>query len=141
VDTSGGRVAAVPTPGAVKVDGDLREWDLSGLEEVTLDVKDANALQAAYAVMHDQERLYLAVKVTDPTPLRNLYTPLEPFWRGDAVQFRIGVDPSLPRPLPPRGEGLSPEFRPRVAWMSAWRNHVEAKTTYTSTAAMRLRPR
>ena len=127
VDTSGGRVAAVPTPGAVKVDGDLREWDLSGLEEVTLDVKDANALQAAYAVMHDQERLYLAVKVTDPTPLRNLYTPLEPFWRGDAVQFRIGVDPSLPRPLPPRGEGLSPEFRPRVAWISAWRNHVEGK--------------
>ncbi|MDD4932597.1 MAG: FlgD immunoglobulin-like domain containing protein [Methylacidiphilaceae bacterium] len=95
-ETDNHLLVAVPPPGAVRVDGDLGDWDLSGTIEACYDLatlRQTHSVQVA--AMHDAKYLYLSFRFRDPTPMENWTNPsLEPQggWRGDAVQARFQTD-------------------------------------------------
>ena len=59
-------IRAVPAPGAVKIDGDLSDWDFSGRIWSFADIAIRDRYSAQTAAMWDKDYLYLAVKFTDP---------------------------------------------------------------------------
>jgi sugar lactone lactonase YvrE len=87
---------AVPAPAAVVVDGELPEWDTSGGIFICPDTQLLLTRASAWAyVMYDQDALYVALDVNDPTPLGNAHDPeSEPAlgWGGDGVQVRLQTD-------------------------------------------------
>lgn len=92
---------AVPAPGAVTLDGKLDDWDLSGAIESYVMPETRENQNSKFALMYDAEALYIGAIVRDPTPLMNQRAPEtegDLGWDGDAVQFRIGVDPSRAYP-------------------------------------------
>ena len=112
------RVFVVPTPpstgsfgkaqdgsgqaGKVVIDGDLKDWDLSG-EILTYVVEASMDYQSARtAFMYDNEALYISCRVADPSPMLNQADPaVNPDfgWDGDAFQLRLALDPDLGYPL------------------------------------------
>jgi len=87
---------AVPAPGPVTVDGDVQEWDTSAGIFICPDTQLLLGKAAAWAyVMYDQDALYVALDVADPTPLSNAHDPdSEPGlgWGGDCIQLRLQTD-------------------------------------------------
>jgi len=97
------KVIVVPTPGTVAVDGDLKDWDLSGAIECAFDESLRPRFTAKVAFMYDREALFIAAHVADNTPLVNRHDPkVEPNrgWDADALQVRLCSDPKAPYPLP-----------------------------------------
>ena len=96
------RVFVVPTPGKVTIDGDLKDWDLSG-EILTYVVEASMEYQSSKtAFMYDNDALYISGRVKDPSPMLNLADPaVNPDfgWDGDAFQLRLSLDPGLGYPL------------------------------------------
>ncbi len=94
---------AVPVPGRVQVDGNLGDWDLSGLLETWYDDALKPRFALKFAVMYDREALYLSAHFADDTPLMNQHDPaVEPGlgWAGDCLQVRLCSDAGAPYPLP-----------------------------------------
>lgn len=85
----------VPREQAVEVDGVLDEWDTTagilGARDPDGDYLDQSAW--IYG-MYDQEAVYLAFRVFDPTPLNSTVNPtLSSYgWLGDCVQVRFDTD-------------------------------------------------
>jgi len=95
-------VVAVPPPGPVAVDGDLKDWDLTGAVDCAYDASLAPKFTLRFAAMYDAGALYLAAHVVDDTPLANRHDPkVEPNlgWAGDCLQVRLASDPRLGWPL------------------------------------------
>jgi len=92
---------AVPA-GPVVIDGKLDDWDLSGAIDVYVMPETRERQSARFAVMYDADALYLGAIVRDPTPLMNSNAPEtdgDKGWDGDAVQFRLCLDPAQGYPL------------------------------------------
>jgi len=97
------RIVAVPAPRSVAVDGDLKEWDLSGAIAAAFDEAVRPKFSLRLGLMYDADALYVAAQVADDTPLRNRHDPaVEPNrgWAGDALQLRLCSDPKAPYPIP-----------------------------------------
>jgi hypothetical protein len=93
---------AVPVPGRMVIDGHLDDWDLSGAIEVYVMPETRERQSGRFAVMVDAQALYLGASVRDPTPLMNSNAPEtdgDKGWDGDAVQFRLSLDPTQAYPL------------------------------------------
>ncbi|MFA6960514.1 MAG: FlgD immunoglobulin-like domain containing protein [Opitutaceae bacterium] len=121
LDLSGGLMRAVPVPqaGAPVIDGDLKDWDLSAVEDVWIADETADRFRASIAAMYDDEGLYLAAKVRLPgRPLRNPHSPVDSFWIGDCLQFRFVTDPRIGYPASPAALAGSPQ----VIHLSAWKD-------------------
>ena len=91
-------IRIVPAPGPVTVDGDLKDWDLSGAIFMWMDEasKDANHVRAA--MMYDKECVYIGGVWKDPTPMMNMTHfggDLQNAWNADAIQVRFLSDPSV----------------------------------------------
>ena len=74
--TSNYQLRLVPCPGAVKIDGSLGDWDLSGGILMCYDLatmKDNHSVQI-YG-MYDAEALYLGFHFKDKSPLVNHLDP------------------------------------------------------------------
>lgn len=121
------RLVAVPAPGAVTIDGDWKEWDLSGAVESVYDSALADRFAATFAVMYDDAGLYLGAHVVDDTPLVNAHDPkVEPGvgWDGDAIQVRLTADPTMAYPVKAStfgaksGDPLSKD--PRIVHLTLW---------------------
>lgn len=116
------RIFVVPAPGKVTLDGDVKEWDLSG-EILTYVVEASMEYQSARtAMMYDAEALYIASRVKDPTPLLNRADPaVNPDfgWDGDAFQLRLCLDPALGYPLKIGGYDRTPNEN--LVHMTLWR--------------------
>ncbi len=87
--------SAVPTKGAVKVDGKLDEWDLSGQIWSYADTSVRDSFSVKTAAMWDADNLYLSFLWRDPMPLNSAVNPQfdpERGWVADAVQLRILAD-------------------------------------------------
>jgi len=85
-------IFALPAKGAVKIDGDLSDWDLSGRVWVFADKNVRNRFSVEVSTMWDGEALYFAAKWKDPTPMYSMVDPeFNPSlgWKSDAVQMRI----------------------------------------------------
>jgi len=96
------RIFIVPPPGPVAIDGQLKDWDLSGQIEIFVTRETAGTMSARIAALYDAEALYLSGDFRDPSPLMNQHDPLvnaEKAWDADAFQFRLVLDPKLGFPI------------------------------------------
>lgn len=85
-------VFAVPAPGAVTVDGELNDWDLSGQIWSFADLAVRDRFSVRSAAMWDAEYLYLAFLWKDPTPMFSTINPdydQDKGWISDAIQLRV----------------------------------------------------
>lgn len=91
-------LCAVPTPGAVTMDGKLDDWDCSGRVPICSDVGGAWGRQSAWvAMMYDAEALYAGVDWCDPTPMVNNYDPdldidRRKCFHSDSIQLHFRTD-------------------------------------------------
>lgn len=116
------RLFAVPCSGEVKIDGDLRDWDLSGqiltfVSEATLAFQSAKT-----AVMYDDEAFYLASEIADPSPMMNRHNPaVNPDfgWDADAFQFRMCLNPQMGYPIK-IGRGIEASATDNLVHMLFW---------------------
>ena len=95
-------IQAVPAPGEVTIDGDLKDWDLSGAIETFYDESLLPSFSVKLAMMYNANALYVAAQFVDDTPMVNLHDPrVEPDngWAGDCLQVRLSSDPAAKYPL------------------------------------------
>ncbi len=91
-------IRIVPAPGKVKVDGNLKDWDLSGAIFMFIDEasKPTHSLRAA--MMYDKKYLYISGCWKDPTPMVNNYAfggDVNTAWNADAIQIRFVSSPDV----------------------------------------------
>jgi len=85
---------ALPAPGPVTIDGDLKEWDWSGRIWVFADSAVRSRYSVEAAALWDKDNLYLAARWKDPTPLFSLIDPAvnpNEGWKEDSWQMRIAT--------------------------------------------------
>ncbi len=95
------RLFVVPTPGEVTIDGKLEDWDLSGQIQLYVVPETVESQSAKFAVMYDDQAIYLSGVVRDTSPMMNRHDPEasgDKGWDADASQFRIVVDPTQAYP-------------------------------------------
>ena len=89
-------IHAVPAPGKITIDGDLRDWDLSGQTLMCYDIETLrDVYSATVAMMYDADNLYIALHWKAPRPMSNSHDPhyqAAKGWAGDAVQLRVKTD-------------------------------------------------
>jgi len=96
------RAYVLPVPGELALDGDLRDWDLSGALECVYD-EALPDIRMRIAFMYDEGAFYVGAHFVDGTPLLNRHDPaVEPSrgWDADALQVRLCSDAQAPYPLP-----------------------------------------
>lgn len=84
----------VPAPGAVTVDGDLADWDLScayGPHYVDAQLKDK--FNVTWAAMYDAQALYLGAVFNAGGKFENDGGVNNVWWQGDSLEFRLVADP------------------------------------------------
>ncbi len=114
---------AVPAPAKVTIDGNLNDWDLSGQILTFVQSETADMQSARFAVMFDSKNLYLSAVVRDTTPMMNRHDPAaegDKGWNGDACQFRISVNPTLPYPLPFSTYAQTGKDNPAPTHLTLW---------------------
>jgi hypothetical protein len=100
----------VAAPGPVTIDGDLSDWDLSGRFHARCLGRFAESYYVEGNMMYDRQYLYIAARVGDPMPMRNLIDPnADPWsaWMGGSLQFRLSTDRSFGWPL----KAMRPGYR------------------------------
>lgn len=89
-------IHAVPAPAKVAIDGDLAEWDKSGVIISSYDLESLRDIYSAQTMaMYDADNFYLAIHWKDPHPMGNSHDPRYQAgrgWSGDAVQLRFKTD-------------------------------------------------
>lgn len=118
----------VAAPGPVTVDGDLADWDLSGVFEARCSEPFAESYYVHGSMMYDEQYLYVAARVGDPMPMRNLIDPnTDPWsaWMGGSVQLRLSTDRTFGWPLKAkrpsfRGEASVQDTSDRVVNLTLW---------------------
>jgi hypothetical protein len=114
------RIFVVPRPGPVVIDGDLRDWDLSGQIWVYAAPQTSEMQSIKVALMYDDEALYVSGIVRDPTPMMNRHDPWvsgDKAWNADALQLRLCLDPKLGYPLQ---QAVPPRPNDRLVHMLLW---------------------
>ena len=134
------RLFVVPPPTTVTIDGNLDDWDLSGQIQLYVVPETVASQSAKFAVMYDDQALYLAGVVRDTSPMMNRHDPNasgDRGWDADASQFRIVLDSTQPYPetesvakyknlRDPDGKPLSPaqqqaaDQRDDIAHLTLW---------------------
>jgi len=92
-------------PGQVTVDGDLSDWNLSGSFEARCAGAFAESCYVRGSMMYDKQYLYVAARVGDPMPMRNVIDPnSDPWsaWMGGSVQLRLSTDRTFGWPVKAR---------------------------------------
>jgi len=91
-------VRIVPVPGKVAVDGDLKDWDLSGAIFMFIDEASKETHHLRNAMMYDKDYLYIGGRLKDPTPMVNQYAfggSVEAAWNADALQINLVANPDV----------------------------------------------
>jgi ferric-dicitrate binding protein FerR (iron transport regulator) len=101
-------------PGQVTVDGDLSDWNLSGVFESRCAGAFAESCFVRGSMMYDKQYLYVAARVGDPMPMRNVIDPrTDPWsaWMGGSAQLRLSTDRTFGWPV----GAMKPSCRPGEA--------------------------
>ncbi len=96
------RMFAVPRRRRVKIDGKLKDWDLSGQVLMYVISETSETQSAKFALMYDKKALYVSGVLRDPSPMMNRHDPwvdAHKAWDADACQFRIVTDAGLGYPV------------------------------------------
>ena len=88
----------------------------------------AEMQSAGFALMYDDEALYIGADVRDPNPMMNRHDPwvdANKSWDADACQFRLVVDPSAGYPVKEsafnyRGENRKNDKRDEIIHSTLW---------------------
>ena len=116
-------------PGKVTVDGDLSDWDLSGSFQARCAGEFAESCYVHGSMMYDRQYLYVAARVGDPMPMRNVIDPnTDPWsaWMGGSVQLRLSTDRTFGWPVEAmkpscrRGEADPQDTSGRIAHLTLW---------------------
>jgi len=116
-------------PGRVTVDGDLSEWDLSGMFEARCPEPFAESYYVHGCMMYDEQNLYVAARVGDPMPMRNVIDPnTDPWsaWMGGSVQLRLSTDRTLGwpvkamKPIYRRDGATAQDISDRIVHLTLW---------------------
>lgn len=84
-------IYCVPTPGKVIIDGSLDDWDWTGRIISFSHTMVRNRYSAEYGMMWNENALFFAAKIKDPTPMRNNMDVQYPqyAWRSDSIILRV----------------------------------------------------
>ena len=96
------KLYAVPRTKDVKVDGKFDDWDISAQIQMYVIQETSEMQSAKFAIMYDDQALYLGATLRDPTPMMNRHDPLvdaDKGWDADACQFRLVTDPAVGYPF------------------------------------------
>ncbi|MBM4039269.1 MAG: hypothetical protein FJ290_12215 [Planctomycetes bacterium] len=114
----------VPAPGKVVIDGDLKDWDLSGAITLYLDEASRSVMNIQGAYMYDGEAFYVGGHVKDPTPMVNAHdfaSDMSLVWDADAVQLRLISNPAVKsKSSLQTGGHMSPEDQRYVCHFDLW---------------------
>ena len=83
------RPFAVPRPGPVKINGKLDDWDLSGQIEMFVIEATRSTQCAKFALMYDDQALYVSGDVNDTTPMMNRHDPKVDPDKGWSTEYAI----------------------------------------------------
>ncbi|MFW5857214.1 MAG: hypothetical protein ACOCX4_04985 [Planctomycetota bacterium] len=123
-----GQLYVTPAPGAVTIDGQLEDWDLSGQIEMFVLEATRSTQSARLAAMYDKEALYISGEVRDPNPMMNRHDPqVKPHraWDADACQFRLVIDGDADYPVEEsafryRGKNPAKDTRDDIVHILMW---------------------
>lgn len=110
----------VPPHGAVTVDGDLADWDLScayGPAYVDPQLKDR--YNVTWAAMYDAQALYLGAVFHSAQPFTNNGGVDNVWWIGDSLEFRLIADP--------KNQGGDIKKNNGILTFGVWHNAAENK--------------
>ncbi len=119
----------VAAPGPVTVDGDLSDWNLSGVFDARCAEPFAESCYVHGAMMYDKQHLYVAARVGDPMPMRNVIDPnTDPWsaWMGGSVQLRFSTDRTFgwpvqaTKPNPRQGKLSAQDTSGRIVHVTLW---------------------
>ena len=119
----------VAAPGRVTMDGDLSDWNLSGRFEARCAGPFADRYYVHGSMMYDKQCLYVAARVGDPMPMRNVIGPnTDPWsaWMGGSVQLRLSTDRTFGwpvkarKPSPRRGGASTQDISGRIVHLTLW---------------------
>jgi hypothetical protein len=91
VSFSRDKLSPVMAPPAenIKIDGDLSEWSFTNSQVIFVAEEFFANERAEFAFSYDQDALYLAAKVHDTSPMKNVHHMSGRFWEGDSIQLRL----------------------------------------------------
>lgn len=115
----------VPAPGAVKIDGQHNDWDLSAGVFACGDVENAaKSFAVWFHAMYDRDNLYMLARWVDPTPMNNPGTIKGDYgFKGDCLQVRIVTAPDVTArevASPDRNANDAPAVR--TSHLTCWRD-------------------
>jgi len=118
----------VAAPGPVTIDGDLSEWDLSGRFEARCAEPIAKSYYVQGAMMYDAQYLYIAARVGDPMPMRNVIDPnIDPWsaWMGGGLHLHLCTDRTFGWPLKaqwpaPGRQASAQDISDRIVHLFLW---------------------
>jgi hypothetical protein len=119
------RIFVVPRSAPVTIDGDLKDWDLSGQIRIYVTKETISTQSARIALMHDDAALYISGNMRDPSPMMNRHDPLvdaAKAWDADAFQLRLALDPKSSYPL--NIQGASDQVVHLTLWEYTDRNEA-----------------
>jgi len=90
-------INVVRAPGRVTIDGNLSDWDVSGVFKSHCAEPYAANYNVKGYMMSDSHFLYIGAHVRDPSPMRSVIDPgTDPNvgWKGGSVQVRLSTDRS-----------------------------------------------
>ncbi len=88
-------IKVLPAKGKITIDGNLKDWDLSGRIWSFADSNVRNRFSVEVAAMWDKDNLYLSAKWKDPTPMFSMINPAfnpQEGWKSDSWQMRVLTD-------------------------------------------------
>ena len=127
-------IRIVPAADKVVIDGDLKDWDLSGAIFMFIDEPSKEAYNARAAMMYDKDYLYIGVQWKDPTPMVNQYAfggEVNSAWNADAIQIRFVSNPGIrSRALTMTGARMEAEEQQFVNHIILWYSSQDQKAGY-----------
>ena len=94
-ETENVRFRIIKAPGAVNIDADSSDWDLSGSIFCCPDVEKFRTSYAVWiSAMYDKDNLYFFFRWLDSTPMNNPGLAGSDYpWQGDCMQVRMATSP------------------------------------------------
>ena len=136
-DFANGEMLAVPVKDGKPpvIDGKLDDWDMAAQEPIYISAATAEAMNAEWAVMYDENALYVSSHAAMPgRKYFNNSNPQDAFWSQDIAQIRLSSDPALSYPLN-RDRDKDTD---RILHISFWKNHETGIAFMDVAAGVRL---
>lgn len=114
---------AVPA-GKITIDGDLADWDFTASQTAYVSGEFLEKEHGEFVFSYDKDALYVAARVADNSPMRNMYGAAERFWEGDCIAVRLYTNIKDNNALPNRTQKNKD---PQVVHLLFFHQHTTGK--------------